>query len=170
MIKRAIHLFPKFENINLIEEIRKTHDPLYNLIPPHITLVFPFESEIQAKDLEKHILTVLKNTASFILSLENKLHYNKDQCIFLKIEKGNTNIINIHKLLYTGILEKFKDDRYHYDPHVTVGNQAFEIFQVLKNNNVIKEKFEVLCSQVIGEIISQDEKSIIEFICPLRPF
>lgn len=36
--KRDILIFPKFENINRIQEYRNKYDPLTNLIAPHITL------------------------------------------------------------------------------------------------------------------------------------
>ena len=44
--KRTIMIFPKFSNQEIIDEIRKKYDPLYNLVKPHITLVFPFKSDM----------------------------------------------------------------------------------------------------------------------------
>lgn len=37
-LKRDILIFPKFKNINKIQEIRNKYDRLANLIAPHITL------------------------------------------------------------------------------------------------------------------------------------
>jgi hypothetical protein len=39
MIKRCIMIFPKFENIEQIELIRRKYDPLVNHVEPHITLI-----------------------------------------------------------------------------------------------------------------------------------
>lgn len=36
--KRDILIFPKFQNLYLIQEIRKKYDRLANLVEPHITL------------------------------------------------------------------------------------------------------------------------------------
>lgn len=36
--KRDILIFPKFENVKKIQNIRKKYDELYDLIEPHITL------------------------------------------------------------------------------------------------------------------------------------
>jgi 2'-5' RNA ligase len=48
--KRAIIIFPQFgSDTNLIQDIRNQYDPLANKIAPHITLVFPFESDISSK-------------------------------------------------------------------------------------------------------------------------
>ena len=37
---RDILLFPKFDNVKIIEDIRKDCDELYGVIHPHITIVF----------------------------------------------------------------------------------------------------------------------------------
>ncbi|WP_313343152.1 hypothetical protein [Sedimentibacter sp.] len=44
---RTIMIFPEFENIDVINDIRKKYDPLADLVLPHITLVFPFDSELK---------------------------------------------------------------------------------------------------------------------------
>jgi hypothetical protein len=37
--KRDILIFPKFDNIDIINEVRNKYDRLANLVNPHITLV-----------------------------------------------------------------------------------------------------------------------------------
>lgn len=54
-MKRTIMIFPKFNNIEIINNIRSKYDPLSLLVLPHITLVFPFELEISNKELEEII-------------------------------------------------------------------------------------------------------------------
>ena len=44
--KRAILIFPKFKNIDKIQEIRKKYDELAEILLAHITLAFPFENVI----------------------------------------------------------------------------------------------------------------------------
>ncbi len=44
--KRDILIFPNFEDTYKIENIRKQYDQLYGIIPPHITLAFPFDSQM----------------------------------------------------------------------------------------------------------------------------
>ena len=43
--KRDILIFPKFKNIDKIQEIREKYDELAEILPAHITLAFPFENE-----------------------------------------------------------------------------------------------------------------------------
>ena len=49
--KRDILIFPKFENIDLIQDIRNKFDPLANIIAPHITLAFPFLDNMSNEEL-----------------------------------------------------------------------------------------------------------------------
>lgn len=65
MFKRCIMIFPKFENGEIIDKIREKYDPLANHIKPHITLVFPFISDIGIKELREHISSVLIEIAPF---------------------------------------------------------------------------------------------------------
>lgn len=58
---RCIHIFPRFKNNFEINEIRKKYDYLYNIIEPHITLVFPFNSDVTIGYLKSIIKSVLKN-------------------------------------------------------------------------------------------------------------
>lgn len=49
--KRDILIFPKFENIDLIQDIRNKFDPLANIIAPNITLAFPFLDNMPNEEL-----------------------------------------------------------------------------------------------------------------------
>lgn len=54
MIERCIMIFPEFENMSVINGIRDKYDPLAKYVRPHITLVFPFQSDISSIELKKH--------------------------------------------------------------------------------------------------------------------
>ena len=58
---RTILLFLNNIPINEIENIRQKHDPLFGLIPPHITIVFPFKSNVSNDELKSHILNLSKD-------------------------------------------------------------------------------------------------------------
>lgn len=66
---RTILLFLHNMPIDEIESMREKYDPLFGLIPPHITIVFPFESSISNDDLKLHILNVSKGFIRLKLSL-----------------------------------------------------------------------------------------------------
>lgn len=58
------------ENINIINDIRKKYDPLVDLVSPHITLVFPFESDLSNEELNLYIKECLSDIHPFKIELE----------------------------------------------------------------------------------------------------
>ena len=44
-------IFPEFENMELIDNIRNQYDPLDKLVRPHITVVCPFKSQMSNEEL-----------------------------------------------------------------------------------------------------------------------
>lgn len=69
MSLRTIMIFPEFENREIIDNIRKQYDPLYELVQPHITLVFPFESQISNEELAEILKVRLQGIKPFELKL-----------------------------------------------------------------------------------------------------
>ena len=57
--KRDILIFPKFKNIDKIQNIRNKYDKLANLVPPHITLAFPFSDIISDEELIEKLSNLL---------------------------------------------------------------------------------------------------------------
>jgi 2'-5' RNA ligase len=62
-------IFPHFKNLDLIDEIRKKYDPLAELVPPHITLVFPFKSTIRSEKLIEWMRISLNNIKPFYIKM-----------------------------------------------------------------------------------------------------
>ena len=69
MRERTIMIFPKFNNMEIIDSIRKKYDPLADLVRPHITLVFPFQSDITDAKLGSHIENAIAGISPFSLHL-----------------------------------------------------------------------------------------------------
>ncbi len=81
--------FPEFSNIEVINEIREMYDPLASHVRPHITLVFPFESNIDSIQLKSHLEEVLVSVNSFSLVLKGITPVNSfGNYLFLNIENG----------------------------------------------------------------------------------
>lgn len=70
MNTRAIMIFSEFKNINIINDIRKKYDPLANLVLPHITLVFPFDSKLTNEELNLYMRESLKDIHPLKIELE----------------------------------------------------------------------------------------------------
>lgn len=168
MKERCIMIFPQFDNMNIIDNIRGKYDPLAHHVKPHITLVFPFRSNIQTSQLKEHLNRVLSSIRPFGLTLKGFMPVSSfGNYLFLNIEDGKDEIIKIHKNLYTDILEPYhpvwlKSGGYH--PHMTVGKiedqGEFKVAgEVVRN---ITDTFQTTVTKVSIEIIDDNQDSIVE--------
>lgn len=155
--KRDILIFPKFDNIELIKNIRKKYDPLYSLIMPHITLVFPFSDNISNQELNSKLSKLLENFKPFEVIFKGT-SISKDKYIFLNQIKGNDEIIKLHDLIYYNILPTHLNSKIEYIPHITLGrlnNNSNEFLEEFPYK--FKTKIDKICIEQIGE----NEESII---------
>lgn len=168
MLERCIMIFPQFNNIEVINRIRKKYDPLESHVAPHITLVFPFSSNIESRELKKHIQKVLASMKSFKIVLKDITPVKSyGNYLFLNIEQGKGEITEIHKRLYTGILEPYISERLKtngYVPHMTVGMVEDEDLYraAIEETKEINEAFETIVNKISVEIIDENEDSNIE--------
>ena len=176
MVKRCIMIFPEFNNIEVINKIRKKYDPLANHVRPHITLVFPFKSNIKTDELREHIENILFKTTPFDITLKNIISARNKfgNYLFLNIYEGVEEIKQIHNNLYTDILDVYKpdwlkaEDSYH--PHMTVGvvenKQEYKL--AIEETKKINDIFNTVVEKISVEIIDENEDSIIEMEIPLK--
>lgn len=141
------------------------YDPLYSMINPHITLVFPFESNKTNEELISLIHNITSKFESFHISLNGySMHSCKDgYYLYLDVKKGYQQIIQLSNLLYN---EKFaiRNQDYEYIPHITIGKfdslmEMQKIFLTIKDKNI--EMNEVVKKIVLEEI---DENGLSIFI------
>lgn len=167
-------IFPQFENMEIIDEVRTKYDPLANHVRPHITLVFPFDSDIETRQLKEHVSSVLLGYKPFEVVLNGITPTRSfGRYLFLNIQHGSDKIIELHKLLYTGILQEhfpawLKGDIFL--PHMTVGNfDSEETFKLAINEtNNITNTFRATVNEITVEIIDENEDSIIEISVSLE--
>lgn len=113
-------MFPPTEDMALVESKRRRFDPLARLIPAHITLVFPFESEISAQALRKHIQAVAAGIGAYRVALGD-VSGTDDHYLFLNVRHGAAAVVDLHDRLYTGPLRRFLANDRPFVPHLTVG-------------------------------------------------
>ncbi|MBX0355577.1 2'-5' RNA ligase family protein [Bacillus toyonensis] len=166
---RTILLFLKNMSIHEIEDIRLEHDPLFGLIPPHVTIVFPFESPISNDELKLHILNVSKKIYNIEIEFANQIT-SEGAYLFLRVEKGKEQIEDLRNILYTGPLLQFLKEDIPYIPHVTVGRKesAELAAEVVKSIPSFHEKLNCVINRISVERIGENEESIIEFEVPLQ--
>ncbi len=161
-MKRAVILYPGFCNINMINEIRRKYDPLADYIAPHITLVFPFDSNISADRLSLHLKEALTGIKKFNVRLKGITGDFKDGYLFLNVKQGNDNIIELHDRLYSGILEDHLTRKISYCPHLTIGRTqtGIEFDKAINELSRFGESFSAVIDRVYVENITDNEKSV----------
>jgi 2'-5' RNA ligase len=123
MAKRVVVAFPKIQSVlewSEILSVRARFDPLAQKIPPHITLVFPFEDALSDSELEAHLRGVMAQSRRFGVVLQGITAY-EDEYLFLNMKRGNDEVIHLHDTLYSGALAPHHVRRHTFVPHVTVG-------------------------------------------------
>ena len=83
MVTRTIMIFPEFDNIGFINKIRSKYDPLAELVRPHITLVFPFESDMTDDEVRNALGLRLEEIRKFDLTLHG-FSKNIDKAIYTR--------------------------------------------------------------------------------------
>lgn len=119
MSKYAIVFFPS-EDIKSIQSFRLKHDPKATLIPPHITLIFPFV--IESEDaLVTEIESKIVGNPVFNVHLKGTELDPDDDYLHFLVREGADRIGSLHDRLYSGLLEQFWRKDLAYSPHMTIG-------------------------------------------------
>ncbi|MBO4927412.1 MAG: 2'-5' RNA ligase family protein [Clostridiales bacterium] len=164
MSLRTIMIFPKFENIEIIDSIRKKYDPLADLVRPHITIVFPFESEMSNDELAAVLDERLKGIPAFDMELcgFGKQSEPFGNFLFLNLVKGAELIVKMHDLFYSNDFKNFFMD-YPYMPHMTVGKLSTveELEEAFEGVKTIEDSFVTRVRKISVEMIGEHEESII---------
>ena len=155
--KRDVIIIPKFSNEQIIETIRKKYDELYGIVPPHITLAFPFKSDISNEFLESKLTKIACDFEPFKIKLKG-ISFELDNrvnayYIFLNFIQGEETIKDIHKRIYNEILHE--ELTFDYKPHITLGCTK----ELIVLN--LDEGFETVVDQLSVELIGENEESNI---------
>lgn len=170
---RCIHIFPKVKNSHLIETIRKEYDYLCDCIEAHITLVFPFESNLSYEAIEKDLINYLKDEKPFKVRLEGlEAVENHGYYLFLNVKEGQETLKKLHYKLHQGILKTYqspwtKDGS--FVPHVTLGRfqRKNQMLRAINKYEAFNSEFTAEIDRVYVEIIGENEESIIEGVVVL---
>lgn len=162
-------IFPQFENINVIDEIREKYDPLAKHVRPHVCLVFTFESGLTSTELSEHLNKVLSEIKPFRLTLQDivKIDNPLGMYLFFDIKEGNEEIKKMSQKLYAGILQDYKPgwlNENTFMPHMTIGSfrDREKLNAAFKATEAIKESFNTIVDKISVEIVDENEDSIIE--------
>lgn len=155
--KRDVIILPEFSNVQILESIREKYDELYGIIPPHITLAFPFDSDIPNDVLENGLKETVSDLKPFKIKLKG-ISFVWDNrfntyYIFLNFVQGEDTIIDLHKRIYRDVLHE--ELAFDYIPHITLGCTKEKIELGLN------EEFEAVVDLLSVELIGENEESNI---------
>jgi len=164
MSLRTIMIFPEFENMDIINKIRKQFDPLADLVRPHITLVFPFESPMSNEKLAQILEERLAGMKPFQLELGgiSKQEDVFGNYLFLNVLQGKEEVCHMHQVLCETEFQEF-DKGLQYVPHMTVGKlvTAEELDKAYKQVKFMDSTFHTEVRKISVEMIGENEESII---------
>src|SRR6267143_5205870 len=118
MFYALVH-YPQIDT-KLINEFRRKYDPHFDLIEPHITLVFLVPESVGEANLVRHIESTLSNWRPFPIRLRG-LQRSWDHWLFLILAKGNENVTRLHRELYDGVLAAYYRTDIDFVPHLGLG-------------------------------------------------
>lgn len=160
---RTIMLFPHFKNMEVVNDIRSKYDPLFGLVRPHITLVFPFQSEMSNERLSEKLNSCLSDVKKFTLEMQGFSAEKNDYGNYmqLNVTKSEDIITTLSKTLYEKIFNQ--DISANYKPHLTVGKlntlqEMKKAYETIKDN---KEIFTDEIDTIYVEMIGNNNESII---------
>lgn len=159
---RAIHLVPEFTSSSALQRVRMAHDPLAGKIPPHITLVFPFQSDLTPVALAQHAGEVTSSAEAFPVAL-GRPQMRRNGLIWLPVTEGRAEVVSLNQQLYREPLSAFQSLGLPYEPHVTIargaGSAAEAAFEMA---NRMTETFTARVDRLVIEEIMPDDSSRIE--------
>lgn len=162
--KQDILIFPKFKNMNKIQKIRKKYDELAEILPPHITIIFPSKIDFNNKEIKNKLIDIVKKYSCFKIKC-NGLTFVKDKkinkyYIYLNIIDGEDMIRDMSMDIYNNLLDKEIPNEYF--PHITLGT-VDKIIDIKMD-----EIFESDINEISIEKIGENEESIIEYSIELN--
>ena len=111
--------FPRFEGLEAIEAFRRRHDPMAELIPAHLSLVFPFATALKRIQVETHVRRVVSRWPVIPASFR-AVKIEANEFVFLMASRGVASITALHDALYTRSLRHHLRPEFPYAPHITL--------------------------------------------------
>lgn len=119
-MKFGIAAFPSKKLQDLVNSYRKRYDSHYSLIPPHLTLKYPFEiDEAQVETIVDKLEEMSTKSQPFTLSvLKVSTFQPVNNVIYLKID-ANNELMALHDQLNNEL--NGGQEEFAYVPHITLG-------------------------------------------------
>lgn len=115
--KQCLFLLPEADMLSQLQRLRLQYDPLARLIPPHITVVFPFAAALAHATL-RSLVEQQRRSLPIPFALDEPRV--KGDCLFFPLGVGREAVMALTKRVYAELPISFSLDASHI-PHVTFG-------------------------------------------------
>lgn len=163
--KYAVVIFLPQHLDSIILPVRERFDPLYNLVPSHVSVVFPFESDLFLDELAPLIKTETERQKKLTLHLHSiGDFYPKFPVIYWDVME-NPDLKNLYFRLYTSL--NLSVPYKQYQPHVTIAREISNHRLMLVKDNVAPylptERFEAGSVDLISPLAGAQWVSVRRF-------
>jgi len=126
------------------QSFRHEYDPYSELLPEHITFIYPVPETVGREKLDKHIEKVLSLWKPFNVHF-SILEKTWDHWLYLGAKEGHNQVVELHDKFYEGILSPYLRDDLPYYPHIGLGlfsKEAYDFNDPTAELTLDKEKYE----------------------------
>ena len=168
--KYAVVVFLPHNLSGTIAPLREQYDPLYYLVAPHITVVFPFETNRPLDELTSLLKAETDKRMSFMIQLDTVGDFYPDSPIVYWNVKPNAQLSELYYRLHAslGLPILYK----HYTPHVTIAREISHHRVIIVKEKIAAyiadEKFYAGSIDLIAPLV--DEKWVSVRTCPFKGF
>jgi 2'-5' RNA ligase len=154
---KCIFLLPS--NLDpLIQEFRLKHDPQSLLVPPHVTVVFPFDIELNDDELTRRCQSAIEGVNPIEAKL-GPISIESNGYVCFLLDQGGPEIAEIHNQLYSGPLK----DQFigtSFKPHITIARfDDRNRLEVTRAADLLKPNRGFVIDQIVVEEIEDNGKS-----------
>jgi 2'-5' RNA ligase len=127
-------IFVSEEVEKAIRKVYDRHNPLASHVRPHLTLLFPSETELRPGEIYTHFENIASETVRFNIGFNGVKLRPEDLLAYLDVSEGAGRLRLLNRKLYSGEFEELLDRDRPFYPHLTLGrfetkvemNRAYE--------------------------------------------
>src|SRR5712692_8482767 len=104
---RAVVIFPPLPEPDPVASLRRRFDPLVDVIAAHITVVFPFDSDLDLAELRDHVARAARGCEPFPIRLQG-ITSVQDSYLFLNVTLGKERLVELYERPFSGPLQPYR--------------------------------------------------------------
>lgn len=163
--KYAVVLFLPPALDNIIAPLRERFDPLYNMIPSHITLVYPFETNRSLDELNAAVRAETEGRKPILVELDSIGDSYPDSPVIFWTVRPNPQLSELYYRLYSRLEMPIAQKQFL--PHVTVAREISHHRVIIVKEKIVtylpREKFHASSIDLITPLVNDKWVSVRTF-------